>query len=101
MLSTCAATLRALSASTVTVATCPALTLPISDSLSGTTSCIDSRWLSTAKAPLEEPVEPLDEDEAPAEEAPAEEAPLVPVEELELLEALVVPVPETVSPTSP
>jgi hypothetical protein len=86
------------------------LTWPISDSLSATTSCIEERSLSTAKAELEELEEPEpeeDEEEVPPVERPvaAEEpvAELPDPEELEelLLEALVVPLPETTSPTCP
>jgi hypothetical protein len=83
--------------------------LPTSDSLSGTTSCIELRSERTANAELEEP----EEDEEPvvlaepvAERAPPVEAPAAPAlldpdpaEELLVLEALVVPLPDTVSPT--
>jgi hypothetical protein len=82
------------------------LTLPISDSLSGTTSFISLRSLSTANELLEEPDEPeldelLEEPPAPAVLAPVAEP--LPDEELlsEELDALLVPPPETVSPTSP
>lgn len=91
--------MRLLSASIVTVAVCPTFTLPISDSLSPTTSCIELRLLITAKDELEE----LLDDSA---ELLGDELLLVgEVEELLLeellLDALVVPVAETVSPTSP
>ena len=93
----------------MTVAGWPAFTLPISDSLRATTSCIELRSLSTANEELEEPEEELDDLEAldePVVAPPAAEAPPVAdapvpdplVEEL-LLEALVVPPPDTVSPT--
>jgi hypothetical protein len=85
--------------------------LPISDSLSATTSCIEERSLSTAKAELEvlEEPEPEDEEEdaaLPAERAVVAEPPAVELpdpEELEelLFEALVVPLPDTTSPTCP
>ena len=93
----------------MTVAGWPAFTLPISDSLSGTTSCIEERSLRTANAELEE----LDEEEvgfggargargaASAEAPPVAAAPVLdpdPLEEL-LLEALVVPLAVTTSPT--
>lgn len=98
----------ALSASTVTVAIWPTLTLPISDSLRGTTSCIVLRSLRTANAELEEldAAEELDELEAPVALrplAPVAPAPLAPdpLEELLELEALVVPLPDTTSPTCP
>lgn len=80
------------------------MTLPTSDSLSGTTSFIELRSLRIANAELEEPepleeeLEELDEPAAaprPADEPPAADSP----EELLALEALVVPPPETVSPT--
>ena len=82
----------------------------ISDSLSGTTSSSVSRSLSTAKAELEELPEPVLElpvpvlpVEARAPVAPV--APAAPAEELDelvlLAAALLVPSPETVSPTSP
>ena len=48
-LTTCAVSLRPSSASIVTVAGWPSRTLPTSDSLSATTSCIEERSLSTAK----------------------------------------------------
>ena len=73
--------------------------MPISDSLSGTTSCIELRLLITAKEELEELLDDSVEllgDEPPLLGA-AEELLL---DEL-LLDALVVPVAETVSPTSP
>jgi hypothetical protein len=77
-----------------------------SDSLSGTTSCSALRSLSTAKEELELPVELEAEDEAaPVEERPAPDAPVAPepveLAELVVLDALLVPVPETDSPTSP
>ena len=53
--------LAPIQASTVTVAIWPTFTLPISDSLSGTTSCIEERSLKTAKAELLD--EPEDEEE--------------------------------------
>ena len=92
----------------MTVGGWPAFTLPISDSLSGTTSCIEERSLRTANAELEE----LDEEEDDLEELeelvapPSAEAPPAavvpdPLEELLLLEALVVPLPATTSPTWP
>jgi hypothetical protein len=76
--------------------------LPISDSLSATTTCIEDRSLSTANDDeLDEPVEELEE---PVEAPPSAEAP-VPVEELLLelreLDAFVVPLADAVSPTSP
>jgi hypothetical protein len=84
--------------------------LPISDSLSATTSCIEDRSLRTANAELEEldeeedDLEELDEPLAPpSAEAPVAAAPVSapdPLEEL-LLEALVVPLGETTSPTWP
>jgi hypothetical protein len=94
----------------VTVAGWPTLTRPTSDSLSGTTSWIELRSLRTANPELEElellelpvaleelpPVAVLPEDVPVA--APLE---AVPPEEDELVEALLVPAPETVSPTSP
>jgi hypothetical protein len=81
--------------------------LPISDSLSGTTSCIELRSLRTAKAELDELEEPDELDEPEELERPLDEeapaAPAVldpdPLEELLLLEALVVPLADTVSPT--
>jgi hypothetical protein len=79
------------------------LTLPTSDSLSGTTSFIELRSLSTANDELEELVEDeeLLEPVAPAAAPPVPEEEPVP-EELSLpLDALLVPPPETVSPTSP
>ena len=91
----------------MTVAGCPTLTLPISDSLSGTTSFIELRSLSTAKDELVEPLEPEFElDELPVEPPPAPSpaasvAELLDEEPSELLDALLVPPPETVSPTSP
>ena len=103
----------------MTVAVWPTLTLPISDSLSGTTSCIELRSLRTANAvlaeldPPEEPdaLEEPEELDEPAPERPEEEAPVPdpddadpedpdPLEE-PALEALVVPCAETSSPTSP
>ena len=105
-LDTCAATLWLLSASIVTVAVCPTFTLPISDSLSGTTSCIELRSLSTANDEPDELPDELDED-APDEPPATRSRPLAPVaepaaaEELLALDAFVVPVAETVSPTSP
>ena len=87
----------------------PALTLPTSDSLSGTTSCIELRSERTANADeLELEEDAVDELvelprvlEAPAPPA----APVVlaadPPEELLAVEALVVPPPDTVSPTCP
>ncbi len=98
-----------LRASTVTVAIWPTFTLPISDSLRGATSSIELRSLSTAKEELEEEEE-LEELAAPVAlapvapvRAPVVAAPVVedPLEELDELDALVVPVPETVSPTWP
>lgn len=100
----------ALKASTVTVAIWPSLTLPISASLRATTSCIELRSLSTAKAELEDPVDPVAALvlAVPAAERPVEAAPLAadaldpePVAELPELDALVVPLPETTSPTCP
>ena len=92
----------------------PTFTLPISDSLKGTTSCIEERSLSTANAELDEPVEPEpDEPEDPEEDAAAperaeEEALLAPdaldpdePEEPPALEARVVPLADTTSPSSP
>ena len=87
----------------------PALTLPISDSLSGTTSCIEVRSLSTANAELEEPEAeepPVALEDPVAAERPEEaaaEAPvaLVPAPRIPIrwrscaLEALVVPLAET------
>jgi hypothetical protein len=75
--------------------------LPTSDSLSGTTSCIELRSLRTAKGELEEAPEP--EEPEPLERA-LEEAPAAAEPELDSLPALalvalVVPPPETVSPT--
>jgi hypothetical protein len=80
--------------------------LPTSDSLSGAISCIELRSLRTANEELDELAE---EDELAAEEPPVAERPVaaapVPVElepdplaEL-LLDPLVVPLPETTSPT--
>src|SRR5882757_9268109 len=80
MLSTCAATLRPLSASIATVAVWPTLTLPTSDSLSGTTTCIELRFVRTMNgvaAELEEPVDVLDAPVEAPEEPPA--APVDPV----------------------
>ncbi len=70
------------------------------------------RSLRTANAELEEPAEPLDEAPEELEEPAAERPPLPeeeapapvaldpdPLEELLVLEALVVPLPDTVSPT--
>jgi hypothetical protein len=70
------------------------------------------RSLNTAKAELEEPEEPDDEEEPdelaePAAERPAldeeEPAPVAldpdPLEELLVLDAFVVPLPDTISPT--
>lgn len=86
--------------------------MPISDSLRGTTSCIAERSLNTANAEFEEleepeegepdeldepaPVRPLLDEEAPAAAAALDPDPL---EELLVLEALVVPLPDTISPT--
>jgi hypothetical protein len=84
------------------------LTLPTSDSLSGTTSFIALRSLSTANAELDEldeaapedafalvpPVAPLPPPASAADAPPPED----PSAELE---ALLVPPPEAVSPTSP
>jgi hypothetical protein len=102
------ASLRPLRASTVTVAVCPTFTFPTSDSLSGTTSSIEPRSLSTANEELEELDDEPEELEAPAAapaEPPGELADDPPPEELLLpallLDALVVPVADTVSPTSP
>lgn len=92
--------MRLLSASIVTVAVCPTFTLPISDSLSGTTSCIELRLLITAKEELEELLD--DSAELLGDEALlVGEAEALLLEELLALDALVVPVAETVSPTSP
>jgi hypothetical protein len=98
--------LRPLRASTVTVAVCPTFTFPTSDSLSGTTSSIEPRSLSTANEELEELDDEPEELEVPgpaAVEPVAELADDPPPEELALLllDALVVPVADTVSPTSP
>ncbi|MHB8532362.1 MAG: hypothetical protein ACYDC2_06550, partial [Solirubrobacteraceae bacterium] len=99
----------------MTVAICPLLTRPTSDSLNGTTTCICARSLRTANDLL---VEPLFEDapleDAPLEDAPLEDVPLAPAPPaplappLELVEllaaallALVVPVALTDSPTWP
>src|ERR1700709_2067561 len=95
---TWAASFAPLSASTVTVAIWPALTLPTSDSLNGTTSFIELRSLSTANDELdvlEEPDEGRPDPVAPAAAAPApEDEPLL--EELSPeLEARLVPPPET------
>jgi hypothetical protein len=81
------------------------LTLPISDSLNATTSCIELRSLRTANEELEEPPVLLEALE-PVAERPVAEAPAAPVELAvdpldELLDALVVPLPETTSPTWP
>ncbi len=85
------------------------MTLPTSDSLSGTTSFIALRSLSTANEELDEPVEP-EEDEAdelapPVAADPRPLAPVVPSllpdEACDALDARLVPPPETVSPTSP
>ena len=81
--------------------------MPTSDSLSGTTSCMELRSVSTAKAELDELVEdeaadaPVVLARAPA--APVADAPVPeePLEELEELVALVVPLAETSSPTCP
>jgi hypothetical protein len=82
--------------------------LPISDSLNGTTSCIELRSLRIAKAELEELVllEVLAALDAPVAERPVAPAslapdPLAPDPLEELLEALLVPLPETTSPTWP
>jgi len=90
----------------VTVAIWPSLTLPISDSLNATTSCIELRSLRTAKEELEESPELLDVLEPVAGRpvaalaAPVELA-ADPLEELPVLEALVVPLPDTTSPSWP
>jgi hypothetical protein len=93
-----------LSASTVMVPVWPVRTLPISDSLSGTTSSIEPRSLSTAKELEDEPLEELVvEDVVPVEEAPASplaEDPLL-LEEDSEEDGLLLPPPDTVSPTSP
>ena len=93
------------------MAGCPTVTLPISDSLSGTTSSIVDRSLRTAKADelfeVEAELEDVFELEEPTpvsaertvEEPPVDDDPLPLVEELLL--PLLVPPPETVSPTSP
>ena len=87
----------------MTVAGWPAFTLPISDSLSGTTSCIELRSLRIANEELDEleESEDLDELDEPAAVPPAAAVPVPdPPEEEELPdEDLVVPLPETVSPT--
>ncbi len=91
----------------MTVAICPGLTLPISDSLSGTTSLIELRSLRIANAELDELEESVDADveldAAPAERALAAEpvAPAPDSPELAVLAAFVVPLPETTSPTWP
>lgn len=98
------------SASTVTVAIWPTFTWPISDSLRATTSCIEERSLNTAKDVLEEleESEELDVLEAPVVERPVEAPPAAEVPDPEdpdpeelLLEALVVPLADTTSPTWP
>jgi hypothetical protein len=75
--------------------------LPISDSLSGTTSTIELRSLRTANEVLEE-LDALDEllelERALDEEAAGDAVELAPVE-LPVLEALVVPLADTFSPT--
>jgi hypothetical protein len=85
----------------VTVAVWPAFTLSTSDSLSGTTSFIELRSLSTANEDEldEELLEPVAPAPAAAAPVPDEEPTL---EELSPeLVSLLVPPPETVSPTSP
>jgi hypothetical protein len=82
------------------------LTLPISDSLNATTSCIELRSLRTANEELEESPELLEALEPVAERpvaAPAAPVELAadPLEELPVLEALVVPLPDTTSPSWP
>jgi hypothetical protein len=81
------------------------LTSPISDSLSGTTSCIELRSLSTANEELEEESpEAVLLFDAPVVErpvAPVAPVPVAPDELLALDDALVVPLPETTSPTWP
>src|SRR5882762_2506661 len=102
MLSTCAATLRPPRASIATVAVWPTLTLPTSDSLSGTTSCIELRSQSTANDELEVLADPEpDVDEAlpvpvaPEPVAPVLEEPVPPaLLPVLLVEAFVVPVAE-------
>src|SRR5258707_5591542 len=103
MLEAWAASFLPLSASSVTVAIWPPFTLPISDSLSATRSCIDSRLLITANGVAPEEPE-VDDEELPAEPVVPVEAPVAPVEdalleELLTVAAFVVPVAETVSPT--
>jgi hypothetical protein len=87
------------------VAVWPAFTSPTSDSLSGTTSCIELRLLSTANDALEEPEdpEPAVDEEVPVPVAPVPVPALLDVALLLVLlvEAFVVPVAETVSPISP
>jgi hypothetical protein len=76
--------------------------LPTSDSLRGTTSCIELRSLRTANGELEEaaePEEPEPLERALEEDPPAAEPELDSPEELAAVLALVVPPPETVSPT--
>jgi hypothetical protein len=82
--------------------------LPISDSLNGTTSCIELRSLRTANDELVEPDEldaPVELDELAAERAAVEAPPVAaapdPLEELLLAGALVVPLGDTTSPTWP
>ena len=91
----------------MTVAIWPSFTLPISDSLSATTSCIELRSLSTANdelAELEDPVDPVELLDPVADrlaEAPVAPVALDPLDELLALDALVVPLAETTSPTWP
>jgi hypothetical protein len=81
--------------------------LPISDSLSGTTTCIELRSLRTAKEELDEALEAVLVLDVPvvdrAAVAPVAAAALDPESPEELLEldAFVVPLPETTSPTCP
>jgi hypothetical protein len=91
----------------VTVAIWPGFTSPTSDSLRGTTSCIELRSLRTANAELPEPeLEGLEELAVALGPRAPPAAPVAPedaeaLEELEELDALVVPVAETTSPTCP
>ena len=80
--------------------------MPISDSLRATTSCIELRSLRTANEELDDPLDPaevvLEPVEPVAERAPVAAAALE-LESLDelLLDAFVVPLPVTTSPTCP
>lgn len=98
MLVTCAASSSFGSASTVTSAGWPTLTLLMLDSLIGTTSCIPlvSIRVMNAEPDPDDPVEPELDDELPEELAPFDE-----LFDEELEAPVEDPFPDTVSPTAP